>query len=374
MDSKPFAPGVRLFASTPRYYQGPDALDRLPGICAPLARKPAIVVDADVLALTGTRLAKLFGERPHLILPFSGEVTLPAMIDLADTMRLEAVDLVVGMGGGKALDAAKGAAIRADLNFVTVPTVASNDSPISMGLAAYDDHHRVVAIETHSRNPEAVIVDTRLIAGAPARFLLAGIGDAVAKKFEAEASLRDGGLTAHFTRQLRTAGYIADGCYSTIREHGEAAMAAAGTGEPTDALEAVIEANILMAGLSFENMGLGLAHAMTRGLVRTAVVDRAPHGFHVAYGLLVQLVAEGRAEAMIDDLIDFYRRIGLPRSLIELGLDAIERKTLVHVAANVTQAPAGAYLVVPYTADEIVAAMQNVEARFAPIAGDAIHA
>jgi glycerol dehydrogenase len=77
---------------------------------------------------------------------------------------------------------------------------------------------------------------------------------------------------------------------------------------------------------------------------------------------------------MIDDLIDFYRRIGLPRSLIELGLDAIERKTLVHVAANVTQAPAGAYLVVPYTADEIVAAMQNVEARFAPIAGDAIHA
>lgn len=374
MDGQSIAPGVCLFASTPRYYQGPDALDRLPDLCAPIAGKPAVVIDADVLAIIGTRLAELFGDRPHLVLPFSGEVTIPLMIDLADRIGAESVDLVVGMGGGKALDAAKGAAIRTGLNFLTVPTVASNDSPISMGLAAYDDNHRVVAIETHSRNPEAVIVDTRLIAGAPARFLLAGIGDAIAKKFEAEASLRDGGLTAHFTRQLRTGGYIADGCYRTIREHGEAAMAAAGKGEPTEALEAVIEANILMAGLSFENMGLGLAHAMTRGLVRTPVVDRAAHGLHVAYGLLVQLVAEGRDDAMIADLIDFYGRIGLPRSLTELGLDTVDRETLVHVAANVTQAPAGAYLVVPYTTDRVVAAMEDVERRYAAVATEAIDA
>lgn len=374
MDSKPFASGVRLFASTPRYYQGPDALDRLPDICAPIAGKPAIIVDADVYALTGARLKALFGEKPHLILPFSGEVTLPAMIDLAKTIEAEGADLIVGMGGGKALDAAKGAAIRAGLNFVTVPTIASNDSPISMGLAAYDDNHRVVAIETHARNPEAVIVDTRLIASAPARFLLAGIGDAVAKKFEAEASLRDGGLTAHFTHQLRTGRYIADGCYSTIREHGEAAIAAAGKGEPTEALDAVIEANILMAGLSFENMGLGLAHAMTRGLVRTPVVDQFPHGYHVAYGLLIQLVAEGREEAMIDDLVAFYGRIGLPRCLTELGLDVIERTTLVQIATNVTQAPAGAYLVVPFTTEEIVDAMQKIETRFALVPGQPVHA
>ena len=62
-----------------------------------------------------------------------------------------------------------------------------------------------------------------------------------------------------------------------------------GSGKSTVAFDAVVEANILMSGLGFENGGLGLAHAMTRGLVRTPVVDQCLHGFHVAYGLLVQL-------------------------------------------------------------------------------------
>src|SRR5690606_37268041 len=149
---------------------------------------------------------------------------------LAAQAKEEGAGVIVGMGGGKALDVAKGGAIRAGLRFISVPTVASNDSPTSTSLAVYDDHHRMVAVESLGRNPEAVVVDTGLIAGAPAQFLRAGIGDAIAKKFEGEASQRFGGFNAHYTYQLRTAAYIADGCYRTIREFGVTAMAAAGTG------------------------------------------------------------------------------------------------------------------------------------------------
>jgi len=56
-DTRP-DPNVRVFGSPHRYYQGPDALEGLPRICAQSGSTPFLVVDADVLALLGDRLAK----------------------------------------------------------------------------------------------------------------------------------------------------------------------------------------------------------------------------------------------------------------------------------------------------------------------------
>lgn len=356
---------VKIFGSPPRYYQGPDALDLLPRIVAETGKQAAIVIDADVLALVGVRLDTLMAGMDHVILPFGGEVTVAAMNALAQRAKQSGADVIVGMGGGKALDAGKGAALRCAARFISVPTVASNDSPTGMALAVYDDQHRMAAVEALPRNPEAVIVDTLLISRAPARFLLTGIGDALAKKFEAEASLRDGGNSAHHAPQLRTGLYIADGCYRTIREHGVAAMASAGSGVPNEAFEAVVEANVLMAGLGFENGGLGLAHGITRGLVRTPLVDRAPHGFHVAYGLLVLLAVERREESFVADLEQFYRELGLPLSLNDLGLPSITRAVIEDIAGHTATAPKGAYLIVAASAEQIVAGIEQVERRAA---------
>jgi glycerol dehydrogenase len=122
---------------------------------------------------------------------------------------------------------------------------------------------------------------------------------------------------------------------------------------------------VLMAGLGFENGGLGLAHGLTRGLVRTPGVDRAPHGFHVAYGLLVLLAVEGRDEAFVADLEEFYRAIGLPLSLKDLGLATITPEAVAEIAAHTATAPAGAYLVVSASAEQIVAGIEQVERRAA---------
>lgn len=364
MTIRPADPCVRVFRSPASYFQGPGALDELPGICTRLARHPILVVDTAVLEIARTRLGALFANVPHTIVPFQDEVTLAAMDDLAARVRTSGADVVVGMGGGKSLDAAKGCAMRTGLPYVAVPTIASNDSPTATALAVYDDEHRMIAVESLGRNPDAVVVDTRLIAGAPAQFLRAGIGDALAKKFEGESSQAHGGFNAHFSYALRTAGYIADGCYRTIRENAVEALTAAGTGQPNAALEAVVEANILMAGLAFENMGLGLAHGLTRGLVRIPVVSRAPHGFHVAYGLLVQLETEGRSADFIEDIMAFYGQIGLPRSLTEMGLTDVDAATIEMIATCTAVAPEGAYLVVAVDAPALIEAMTAVEARF----------
>ena len=143
VNAERLAHSLRIFGSAHRYYQGPGAFDKLGDICHAIAAKPAIIIDADVFALLGERLAATFGARAYIPLPFAGEVTVPAIEAMLARVRAEGADIIVGVGGGKALDAAKGVALRAGLSFVTVPTVASNDSPVSMGLALYDDPDRL---------------------------------------------------------------------------------------------------------------------------------------------------------------------------------------------------------------------------------------
>ena len=162
---------IKIFGSPPRYYQGPGALDLLPQILTELGQKPVIVIDADVLVLIEQRLRGMLANTPHAILPFVGEVTVAAMDALALRAREAGAGIVVGIGGGKALDAGKGVALRCALRFISVPTVASNDSPTGMALAVYDEDHGMTAVEAMPRNPEAVIVDTLLMSSAPARFL-----------------------------------------------------------------------------------------------------------------------------------------------------------------------------------------------------------
>src|SRR3546814_11902032 len=123
-------------------------------------------------------------------------------------------------------------------------------------MAIYNDEHVLGASETIPDSPLLVVADTALIANAPARFLRNGIGDAIAKKFEAERAFADGAMNFFGTRPLRTALAIAAACYATLRECGVAAMAAAEAHVPDDAFEAVVEGHVLMAGIAWENCRL----------------------------------------------------------------------------------------------------------------------
>src|SRR5690606_29068786 len=104
----------------------------------------------------------------------------------------------------------------------------------------------------------------KLIAAAPARFLRAGIGDAISKKFEADGCLAGTGITPFGTRPLLTAIAIGDACYNTLRQHAAIALESVERNEVNDAVEATVEATLLMSGLAFENGGLSLTHSLTR--------------------------------------------------------------------------------------------------------------
>jgi glycerol dehydrogenase-like iron-containing ADH family enzyme len=147
--------------------QGPGALDRLGELLAPFGSVPIVVTDAPVLALLGGRIRTVLagaGLEPH-VLTLDGEITHDAVDALAGACAGLDASLVVGIGGGKSLDAAKSVALRLELPVVTVPTIASNDSPTSSAIAMYE---RPCLIASTTPSIRCWSHDTALIAAAPA--------------------------------------------------------------------------------------------------------------------------------------------------------------------------------------------------------------
>ncbi|MCB1445060.1 MAG: glycerol dehydrogenase [Rhizobiaceae bacterium] len=353
---------LRIFGGPHRYFQGPGAIDELGRIARPFGARPVVIADAFVLDMLKDRLNAIFsneGMEP-VIRAFSGEITYAAIDALDASLGGEQPSLAIGIGGGKSLDAAKGLARKRGLDVVTVPTIASNDSPTSGSIAMYDDHHVMISVDRLARSPEAVIVDTALIAAAPLHFLRAGVGDAISKKFEAEGCLNGSGVTPYGTRPLLSAIAIADACYATLRRSAQTAFADLERGALTDAVEDTIEATILMSGLGFENGGLSLAHSLTRGLVKARDAKNAIHGQHVAWGALVQLAAEGR-RAELRSLLAFNRSIGLATSLEDLGMNEPTDVEIEEIARWTTTAPHLGNLPAPIDAAGIAEAIRAVQ-------------
>ena len=330
----------RIYGSPHRYVQGPGALASLADWTERLGNPAVIISDVIAWNLARPVIEKSYADRamPNVVL-FSGDVTYETVENTVKQTRMYAPGVVVGLGGGKALDVGKGVANALGVRVITVPTIASNDSPTSRSIAIYDEQHVLKAVERGEYNPALVLVDTSLIVGAPVRFLRSGIGDAIAKKFEGEAVDLAGGIQSHGTRPLRTGLIIADGCYRILRQYAAEGVRANIAGEITEAFERTVEACVLMSGLGFENSGLSIAHSVTRGLMAAPSTAGSMHGEHVAYGLLIQMHTEGRPPEFIADLLNFYGEVGLPRRLSDLGMNCFDERQARLIAERTMTAP-----------------------------------
>lgn len=356
-------PGVpyRRFIAPPCYVQGPDAIDRLGELLAGRAGSVVVLVDEAMLDVLSPRLRKaLDAVGIHsTILANSGEVTASHVEEQAAKSGLVAADLMVAVGGGKTLDTGKGVGRELEIAVVTVPTIASNDGPTSRVIATYDEEHRLIATPTMRDNPVMVVADTAILAAAPKRYLLSGIGDAVAKRFEADACAKGSGMTSNGGRPLVLPRIVAEGCYYTLLADSVRAVEDVQRGRVSDVVERVIEAVILMSGLAFENGGLSLAHSLTRGLTVVDPTHAQLHGFQVAYGLLVQLEHESR-HAAAGEVRSLFHRLELPTCLSELGV-AADPDVMRRIIQPTLQAPHMANCIPEVTAESLLAAMRRVE-------------
>jgi glycerol dehydrogenase len=353
-----------IFSSPSRYVQGSGVLDRIGVEVARLGTRPLVVLDAGIRAALQPRIEASHAEAGLTLqlAHFAGEVTRASIEALCAQAGEQAPDVVVGVGGGKALDAAKAVSIHFKARFASVPTIASTDAPASFSAAIYNDAHEMVEVRMMPRNPELVLVDTAVVAGAPLRFLRAGIGDAISKKFEAQACVDAGANTLHGTRASRTGLMAAEMCFNLICRHGASALAAIDAGTLNDDVEALIEATTLLSTMSFENGGLSVSHAVARGIPMVPRAAGSLHGEHVAYGLLVQLALERRPAAELRDMLALYATLGLPTRLADLRLADIQAEELNQLILGTLGSPSLQRFVRPLKAEDLQAAIAQVEA------------
>ncbi|MEI7814380.1 MAG: glycerol dehydrogenase [Coriobacteriia bacterium] len=318
----------RVLISPPRYIQGSGVLDHIGRYLSIVpSRRPALLASAGGQERDGARLLASLrtAECDPVAATFTGECSDEEIARLVDVLggAQPAVDSVIAFGGGKCIDTGKCVAALLGVPVVVCPSLASNDAPTSAIAVVYTSSGVSKEVRYFPHSPALVVVDTRVVAEAPARYLVAGIGDAMATWYEARTCAKNPDARSELgARPTLAAIALAELCATTLFADGPAAVEAVSRREVTTALERVVEANTLLSGIGFESGGLAAAHGIAHGCTTLPEVHRHfLHGEMVAIGVLIQLVLESD-EIEARRVAEFFARVGLPIHLGQLGISA----------------------------------------------------
>ena len=182
------------------------------------------------------------------------------------------IDCIISIGGGKCIDGGKLLAYYLDnIPFVAFPTIASNDGPCAACSIMYDKKtHATLHAFRYPQNPCMVIVDTNIIANAPKRYFISGIGDAMATYFETRTCYNNpNAKTTIGVKITQTAMTLSKLCANILFENGIKAKESIEIKKVTPEFEKCVEATVLLSGLGFESGGLAIAHTVARGMRNT---------------------------------------------------------------------------------------------------------
>ena len=314
-----------------RYVQGPGAFATLGAEVGRLGRIALIIAGPTARAFVEPAL-KAAGDVSAHVETFGGECSNVEIARLAMLARNQDAHVIVGVGGGKALDTAKAVAHALRLPVIIAPTIASTDAPCSALSVIYTPQGAFESYLVLPKNPDVVLVDTDVIIKAPLRFLISGMGDALSTFFEAEDCLRSGATNMTGRVGSMTVHALARLCLDTLYADGVAALAAANKGVADGAFERIVEANTLLSGLGFESGGLSGAHAVHNGLTALAPTHAYWHGEKVAIGAQTLLFLTRRPRDVIDGVYCFCAAVGLPTKLADIGLVDPSEEDLMKVA------------------------------------------
>jgi glycerol dehydrogenase len=315
-----------------KYIQGAGALNELPGLIDLFGKHGLILASptAHGAILPGSGID--LKSTSLLVERFTGECCEKELSRVAGIIKEKHVDVIVGMGGGKTIDTAKIAADRANIPVIVVPTIASTDAPCSGCAVLYSEQGMFDSVYYQKSNPAAVLVDTEIIARAPVRFLVAGMGDALATWFEAKSCSDTKSENACGGLSTLAGLNLARLCYDTLLEYGVLASISAERHIITPALEHIVEANILLSGIGFESGGLASAHSIHNGLTALKETHGFYHGEKVAFGVLTGLQLIDAPPEDSANVYSFCEEVGLPTTLADLGLKNRDRNKLIKVA------------------------------------------
>ncbi len=342
---------MRPFIHNPgaRLVYGPDTLDRLGKLIKELdGRRVLLVTDPGIvragLALRACR--SMQGESLEYFV-FDGVVENPTTREVEAGLQFarqqDGIDFIVGLGGGSAMDCAKGINFlltqggrmedywgegRATLPMlpsIGVPTTAGTGSEAqSFALIAQEGTHRKMACGDEKARFRAVILDPMLVQSAPRRVIAAAGIDAIAHALESYVTTKRNPVSAMFSRE---AWRLLESSFESVLNP---------PGDVASWSRMLLGAH--WAGAAIENSMLGAVHACANPL--TAAYG-LPHG--VAVGLMLphvvgfnRAVAEelyrelhGSAEGLLARIAELQSAAALPRRLRDCR---VVRSDLPHLA------------------------------------------
>lgn len=324
-----------LSVAPARVIRGQGILSEMGADVARLGRRPLIVGGDRTLSVV----------QPHLIptlksqklqfkqASYGADCSESSLTALQQSVQAHQADLIIGVGGGKALDAAKLLAYQCDLPIATVPTSAATCAAWTALSNVYSEQGAFLYDVPLPKCPDLLVLDYDLIATAPRRTLVAGIGDAIAKWYEASVS------SGHSHQSLIIAAVQqARVLRDLLLQKSVAALEQPGGEDWRSVVDAVVLLAGVIGGLGGAQCRTVAAHAVHNGLTHLPASHGQLHGEKVAYGILVQLrleeLVQGNqlAASARQQLLKFYSEIGLPQSLNDLDLATITVSDLQHAA------------------------------------------
>lgn len=351
----------------PRFCFGRGVYARFPEYCRELGNRFVVIGGVTAMekglpslsaALEGTDMAMLAA------LPFGGACTKAAMEQLSTQIAPLRPDFIVGMGGGKAIDTAKGVASQLKKPLVSLPTLVSNCAPITALSVVYREDGPFDSFMFFDGPPALTLVDLEIAAHAPDKYFRAGMGDTLAKHLESTFSARGDVLGQNMDHMSAIGVALSSTCYDPILQYGRKALDEVQRHEAGPAMEICARSIIVSAGLvslmANDDYNCALAHAVCYGLqLFEHVEENCLHGDLVAYGALVQLMLDGQAEKA-KELQLFLKSLGTSVTLSEMDVP-LDRKALTNTLIEATTGPDMAHIPYLITPDMVFDAMVRVE-------------
>lgn len=275
-------------------------------------------------------------------------------------------DVIIGVGGGKILDTVKAVSARQSIPCVLLPTLASNCASFTPISIVYKEDGSRLGTLRHRKSNNVVLVEPRIIAEAPIEAFRSGLGDTLAKWYEARVRLSKIPQEER-SLPLQLSFNYAKTCRDTVFENGRQALDAVKEKTASLALQRVIDTIFIAAGLvgglaEAHGRSVG-AHAFFNASTFLGLEAVAPHGTLVAYGILLQLELESKL-AEQKQVLDLYQDLGLPTKLAQVGLSLGNEQQLSILARHMTDSDSRIHeLPFDVTAERVRTAIEKLEAR-----------
>jgi len=251
------------------------------------------------------------------------QVTKANIAKVAEAAKAMNAEVLIGIGGGKALDMVRGAHHLTGCEVVLCPTAAaSNAAATTLNVVYNDEGSKIVEAGVMEYHPKLLLADTSLLIQAPPKMLVAGIGDCMATAYETDLTI----IEHVWRHKVPDAAYYANEITKKIfYDHGYAAVKAAEAHVLNHAFESVIPQIVHCNGPQWGVQTMNYAHILDNALICFDVPRDMLHGILMGYTCIPQFVYMHTPIEEIYRYVDFARSIGLPVTLEEIGMANVTR-------------------------------------------------